>query len=73
MSNFIEEKDKVAYNTSNSKSIDPIGPSCKKAMYNSREEAEDMIRYIQENRVVKELHTYQCTSCGLWHLSSKSK
>jgi len=73
MCNFAGELDIVAYKSSNSKSVDPIGPSCKKTMYNSREEAEDMIRYIQENRVVKELHTYQCTSCGLWHLSSKSK
>jgi hypothetical protein len=42
-------------------------------MYNSREEAEDMIQYIQENRIVRELHAYKCTTCGLWHLSSKSK
>jgi hypothetical protein len=63
----------MAYKGSHFKSIDPIAPGCKKTIYNSREEAEDMIRYIQENRVVKELHSYQCTSCGLWHLSSKSK
>jgi len=63
----------MAYKVSNYKSIDPITPGCKKTIYNSREEAEDMITYIQENRVVKELHCYQCTSCGMWHLSSKSK
>ncbi len=63
----------MAYKASNYKSVDPIGPSCKKKIYNSREEAEDMIRYIQENRVVKELHAYQCPGCGMWHLSSKSK
>jgi len=80
MSNFTGDfdrsiiiKDKMAYKPSNFKSIDPIVPSCKKTIYNSCEEAEDMIRYIQENRVVKELHAYQCTTCGLWHLSSKSK
>ena len=42
-------------------------------MYHSREEAEDMIRYIHENRVVRELHAYECSNCGSWHLSSKSK
>jgi hypothetical protein len=63
----------MAYSTSNSKSINPIGPSCKKTIYNSLEEAEDMIRYINENRIVKELHAYKCPTCGLWHLSSKSK
>ncbi len=73
MCNLAGEKDKVAYKSSNSRPIDPIGPSCTKAIYNSREEAEDMIRYIQENRHVKELHSYQCPECGMWHLSSKSK
>ena len=63
----------MAYEPSNFKSIDPIGPACKKTMYNSREEAEDMIRYIQENRMVRELHAYQCTTCGMWHLTSKSR
>jgi len=62
----------VAYKSSKSRSIDPIGPSCKKTIYNSREDAEDMIRHIQENRVVKELHAYHCQNCGMWHLSSKS-
>ena len=63
----------MAYKPSNFNSIDPIAPACKKAMYNSREEAEDMIRYIQENRIVKELQTYKCTTCGMWHLTSKSR
>ena len=63
----------MARRPSNFKSIDPIGPECKKTMYNSREEAEEMIRYIRENRVVKELNAYQCTSCGLWHLTSKAR
>ncbi len=63
----------MSYKPSNFKSIDPIGPSCKKKMYNSQEEAEDMIRYIRENRMVKELFAYKCTTCGMWHLTSKSK
>lgn len=63
----------MAYNRNSRKSVNPIDPSCNKTIYNTREEAEDMIRYIQENRVVKELRAYQCNVCGLWHLSSKSK
>lgn len=66
-------KDKVSYKSSYNKSVSPMGPGCRKAMYNSREEAEDMIRYIQETRFTKELHAYECPDCGMWHLSSKSK
>ena len=68
----IIRKYKVAYKTSNFKSLDPIDPSCKKTMYNSLEDAEDMIRYIKENRTVRDLKAYQCTTCGMWHLTSKS-
>jgi hypothetical protein len=42
-------------------------------MYNSAEEAEDVIRYIRENRDGQEIHVYKCTVCGFWHLTSKSK
>jgi hypothetical protein len=62
----------MAYKSSKHKSVDPIHPACNKAIYDSREEAEDMIRYIAENRVVRELFAYQCSSCGMWHLTSKS-
>jgi len=63
----------MAYKSSKSKSVSPLDPGCKKTIYNSREEAEDMIRHIQEIRVARALHAYQCSNCGLWHLSSKSK
>lgn len=62
----------MAYQSSNRKLVDPIGPGCKKGMYNSREEAEDMIRHIQETRHTRQLHAYQCDVCGMWHLSSTS-
>lgn len=62
----------MAYNSSKRSAVDPIGPGCKKGMYNSREEAEDMIRYIQETRYTKQLHAYHCSVCGMWHLSSKA-
>ncbi len=64
---------KMAYKSSNFKSVSPISPSCKKTMYNSCEEAEEMIRYIQENRIARDLHAYNCTTCGMWHLTSKAK
>ena len=63
----------MAYKSSKFKSVSPLGPSCNKTIYNSRKEAEDMIRYIQEERIVKDLRAYQCADCGLWHLTSKSK
>jgi hypothetical protein len=63
----------ASYKTSNSKSFDPITPSCNKTIYNSLEEARDMIRHIQETRTVRDLNAYQCNTCGLWHLTSRSK
>jgi hypothetical protein len=58
---------------SNIKNIDPIQLSCKKAIYNSFEEAQDMIKYIKETRVVREISAYKCHLCGFWHLTSKTK
>ncbi len=63
----------ATYKTSNSKSFDPITPSCNKTIYNSLEEARDMIRHIRETRTVMELNAYRCTASGMWHLTSKSK
>jgi hypothetical protein len=63
----------MGYKLSNIKKINPIEPPCKKTIYNSLEEAQDMIDYIKETRVVKDIHAYKCTVCGFWHLTSKSK
>jgi hypothetical protein len=63
----------MVYKLSNKKNINPIQLPCKKTIYYSPEEAEDMIRYIKENRRVQEIHVYKCTSCDFWHLTSKSK
>jgi hypothetical protein len=62
----------MVYRLSNIKKINPLEPLCKKAIYNSSEEAQDMIRYIKENRRIQEIHAYKCTACGFWHLTSKS-
>ena len=62
----------MAYKSSKSKPVDPIGPACRKKIYRSREEAEEAIRYIRETRYTKDLRTYQCEVCGMWHLTSKS-
>jgi predicted RNA-binding Zn-ribbon protein involved in translation (DUF1610 family) len=63
----------VAYKLSNIKKITPVVPSCKKTLFNSPEEAREMIQYIKHNRRVQELTAYKCTTCGFWHLTSKSK
>jgi hypothetical protein len=63
----------MAYKSKRSGSVDPITPSCKKTIYNSLEEAQDMIRYIKENRNVGELNAYKCPICGMWHLTSKTE
>jgi hypothetical protein len=61
----------MAYKHSGKKKISPIELPCKKAMYNSFDEAQDMIRYINETRVSQKIHPYKCTACGFWHLTSK--
>ena len=63
----------MPYKSSKFKSVSPLGPDCNKTIYNSREEAEEMIRFIQEEREVRDLRAYQCDNCGLWHLTSKSQ
>jgi hypothetical protein len=63
----------MGYKFSKTNKISPIGPSCKKAIYNSPQEAQEMITYIRENRGVKEIHAYKCLICGFWHLTSKSR
>ena len=61
----------MPYKSAKRPSVEPITPGCKKAMYHSREEAEDMIRHILEDRVVMNLRAYLCPVCGQWHLTSK--
>ncbi|MCE5346779.1 MAG: hypothetical protein LLG13_10905 [Bacteroidales bacterium] len=63
----------MGYKLTNIKKVKSIEPPCKKTMYNSLEEAQDMIRYIRENRTGKEIRAYKCLTCGFWHLTSKSK
>jgi hypothetical protein len=55
------------------KNVSPIETPCRKKIYHSAEEAQDMIRYINETRVSKEIHVYRCDICGFWHLTSRSK
>jgi hypothetical protein len=62
----------MRYKLSNTK-INSIGPPCRKKVYYSAEEANDMIRYIKENRHLKEISSYKCTVCGFWHLTSKAR
>jgi hypothetical protein len=64
---------KMGYKLSKIKHTGPIEPRCKKTIYNSPEEAQDMITYIKENRETKEIRAYKCLSCGFWHLTSKAR
>jgi len=57
----------MVYKQSNSGNIEPLQPFCKKAIYNTQEEAMDMIRHIKETRVVREISAYKCSICGFWH------
>jgi hypothetical protein len=63
----------MGYKLSNTKKVDPIGPLCRKAIYNSPEEAQDMLNHIRETRRVRDISVYKCTICGFWHLTSRSK
>jgi hypothetical protein len=63
----------MAYKHSNIKKINPIELPCKKTMYNTAEEANDMVKFIEETREGQKIHVYKCTVCGFWHLTSKSK
>ncbi len=51
--------------------IYPIESPCKKTMYKSLIEAKESIKYLQENKGVKDLSAYKCSVCGFWHLTSK--
>lgn len=55
------------------KRVPSIEPPCRKTIYHSREEAEDIIKYITENRGGRELFAYKCYICGFWHLTSRQK
>jgi len=63
----------MKYKLSNTKKISPVEPPCRKTIYHSEEEAEDMIKYISETRKTREVRAYKCNSCGFWHLTSKFK
>jgi lipopolysaccharide biosynthesis regulator YciM len=61
----------MRYKHSDIKKVSPIEPVCRKTIYNSREEAQDMIKHIMENRVIRQISAYKCSVCGFWHLTSK--
>jgi hypothetical protein len=63
----------MGYKLSDKKKIPPIDLPCKKVMYNTLDDAQAMIKNINENRIVREIHAYKCSICGFWHLTSKSE
>jgi len=52
--------------------VSPLGFPCKKAVYHTREEALDMIRYLDEQRTSKPIRPYKCPVCGFWHFTSRT-
>lgn len=50
--------------------IDPVEPPCKKTVYNTQEDALDMIKHIRETRIGPVIRVYKCPVCGFWHLTS---
>jgi hypothetical protein len=63
----------MGYTISGKRNVNAIEPSCKKTIYNSREDANDMIRHINETRSAKKIHAYKCDVCGFWHLTSRNE
>lgn len=63
----------MSYKHSDKKKIPPVDPVCRKTIYHSLEEAQDMARHINETRVVREIRVYRCSVCGFWHLTSKGR
>ena len=51
----------------------PVESLCKKTIYHSPEEAQDMIGHINENRIAGAIRAYRCPVCGFCHLTSKSE
>jgi hypothetical protein len=61
----------MPYNLSKNIKPDPIKPPCKKKIYYSQDEANEMAVHIRETRSIREINVYRCTVCGFWHLTSK--
>jgi predicted RNA-binding Zn-ribbon protein involved in translation (DUF1610 family) len=62
----------MAYKLSKKMKIDSVQPVCRKKIFYTAEEAQDMIRHITETRVTREIRPYKCPNCGLWHLTSRA-
>lgn len=63
----------MGYKLPNIKKIHPVDPPCKKTMYNSLEEAQDMIQYIKENRGGRDLHAYKMYDLRFSAFNKQSK
>jgi len=63
----------MAFKSTGKKSITTVEPPCRKAIYHTHEDAEDMISHLAETRTGKKISSYRCDVCGFWHLTSKEK
>ncbi len=61
----------MRYRVSDKKAVTSLEPPCRKTIYHSKEEAEDIIKHISETRGGREIKSYRCDVCGFWHLTSK--
>ena len=61
----------MKYKATNIQKAYPIEPPCKKTIYDSEMDAREMIKYLKNEKGVKEqLHYYACVICGKYHLTS---
>lgn len=61
----------MKYKIPENKKLHPIESPCKKTIYDTQDQAKEMIIYLKNEKGIKDLQTYQCHICGLWHLTSK--
>jgi len=62
----------MTYRQPGKRNVNPLIPPCRKPIYHTQAEAQDMIDYIRENRVSPVIRAYKCNVCGFWHLTSSS-
>jgi hypothetical protein len=54
------------------KNIPSLQLPCKKTVFHTKEDANEMIKDITLHRITKSIKPYKCPVCGFWHLTSKT-
>jgi len=64
----------MSYKLTNNPKVPAFEPPCRKTIYHTIEEAQDIIKYMAETKGTgKEIRPYKCTICGFWHLTSSKQ